>query len=339
MTLWLVRAGSHGEGETLALDHNLAVIGWDALPDLITLPDRDALKTALAAAYPDSTPGKLANWAGQLHTFARQIQVGDLVALPLKSRSAVVIGRVEGDYQYRTDLGPQFRHVRPVKWLKEFARTAFAQDLLYSLGAFMTVCQIQRGNAEARVTAMLSGHTPPPLPLPVSPTDDTNPTELDVEQYGLDQITTFISQHFKGHALARLVGGILTAQGYTVQVSKEGADGGIDLLAGRGPLGFDAPRLAVQVKSSSDQADAKVIRELQGAMKDFRADQGLFVSWGGYSKTATSEGRKRFFDIRLWDDKELVTALLSVYEHLDPELQAELPLKRVWTLVSEQQDA
>ena len=34
MTLWLVRAGKHGEREELALENDIAVIGWDELPDL-----------------------------------------------------------------------------------------------------------------------------------------------------------------------------------------------------------------------------------------------------------------------------------------------------------------
>ena len=33
-------------------------------------------------------------------------------------------------------------------------RTVFPQDLLYSFGAFMTICRIQRNDAEARVKAM-----------------------------------------------------------------------------------------------------------------------------------------------------------------------------------------
>ena len=336
MTLWLTRAGRFGEGETLALEKNLAVIGWEEMPDLAQYPDRESLKAGIAERYPDRSPGAVTNWAGQLWTFVHQIQKGDLVALPMKSRSAIVIGEVEGPYEYRADLGEKFRHTRRVKWFPEMARTAFDQDLLYSLGAFMTVCKIERNNAEARVKAMLEGKTLQQEITDSLPTDENSPQDL--EEYGRNQIRGFITKNFDGDDFARLVGGLLKAQGYTVLISEKGADGGIDILAGRGGLGFDTPRLAVQVKLKSQQADSKVVRELQGAMKDFRADQGLFVSWGGYNKVALSEGRKRFFDIRLWDDNDFIDALLSVYDKLDPELQAELPLKRVWTLVSEKQD-
>lgn len=338
MTLWLTRAGRFGEGETLALDKSVAVIGWEELPDLAAYPDRESLKAAIAAQYPDRSTGAVTNWAGQLWTFVHQINEGDLVALPLKSRSVIAVGRVEGPYAYRTDLGDKFHHVRPVKWLKEIPRTEFDQDLLYSLGAFMTVCQIKRGDAEARVKAMLAGTKAPTPPLDPTPTDTDTPQEVDLEEYGRDQISAHILQRFKGHGMARLLEGILKAQGYTVHRSPEGADGGIDLLAGQGVLGFDPPRLGVQVKSSEGPADVKVVRELQGVLKDFGADQGLFLSWGGFNKAAYAEARKRFFNIRLWDARDLVDALLSVYDQLDPELQAELPLKRVWTLVSEKQD-
>ena len=59
-------------------------------------------------------------------------------------------------------------------------------------------------------------------------------------------------------------------------VSPPGADGGVDILAGKGPLGFDPPRLVVQVKSQDAPVDVGVLRELQGVMHQFNADQ---ASW------------------------------------------------------------
>lgn len=46
----------------------------------------------------------------------------------------------------------------------------------------------------------------------------------------------------------------------------------------------------------------------------------------------------QFFDIRLWDEQELIAQLLNVYEKLDAELRAELPLKRVWLPASSQEE-
>ena len=73
----------------------------------------------------------------------------------------------------------------------------------------------------------------------------------------------------------------MISQGYQTRVSPKGADGGVDILAGKGMFGFEAPRLAVQVKSLDAPIDIKVFNELQGSMTNFGADLGLIVTWGG----------------------------------------------------------
>ena len=110
----------------------------------------------------------------------------------------------------------------------------------------------------------------------------------------------------------------------------------MDVLAGRGPLGLDAPHLCVQVKATDGAADVKVLRELNGTMQAFAADQGLLVSWSGFTQAAVREARQQRFRIRLWDQVDLVNAVLRTYSRLVPELQAELPLKQVWMLVQDE---
>ena len=337
MTLWLVRAGKHGEREELALENNIAVIGWDELPDMGGITDRPDLTALIEKTYPDNSLKTRMNWESQLWPFIRVIAEGDLVALPLKGRSAIALGRVTGSYRYRSDLAG-VHHTRPVKWLTEKQRNAFDQDMLYSLGAFMTVCRIKRNRAEERIEAMISGKAPP---QPLIEESDGTRSDLeaapDLEQFARDQIREYISRRFKGHKLTELVAALLTVQGYQVRVSPDGPDGGIDIIAGRGTLGFEHPRLAVQVKSGDGPVDVKVLRELQGVMKNFGADQGLFVSWGGYRGSVTKEAARLYFETRLWDSGDLVQALQTHYDQLPDTIQAELPLKRVWTLVQSEE--
>jgi restriction system protein len=343
MALWLVRAGRNGEQEELALDQGLAVIGWGQIPDLSEVGSKDDLKAMYTELNPDQSVNKIANQVSQIWAFGKRINEGDLVALPLKRRGAVAFGEVMGRYRHRPDFPEGATHTRPVRWIRtDVPRSTLDEDVLNSLGSLLTVCQIRRNNIEERIRAMLDGRHPPsvaPLPEPVNE-EDEGVTDvvapLDVEQYARDQIRNFIGRRFRGHELARLVTVLLEAQGHQTRMSPPGADGGVDIVAGRGALGFDHPRICVQVKSSDGPANVNVLRELQGVVKNFGADHGLFVSWGGFNRVVEREARTLYFEIRLWDGEDLVERVLENYDRLPDDVQAELPLKRIWTLVPEE---
>ena len=334
MAVWLVRAGGHGEREALALEKGLSVIGWEELPNLAGINTREELEELYRQTYPDASNNKVANHVGQVWAFKGRMQEGDLVVLPLKARAAIAIGRITGPYEYRSELPLDARHTRKTKWLKtDIPRTAFGQDLLYSLGAFMTVCQIKRNEAERRIGGIVAGKAD-------SLTETGGVVEeqegiTDLGEYAADQIRAYIGRKFAGHELARLVDEVLKAQGYRTQLSPPGPDGGTDIIAGGGPMGFDPPRLCVQVKSGDSPVDVKVLNELQGVLKKYGAEQGLLVSWSGFKSTVLSEARRLFFEVRLWDAGDLVANLLLSYDRLPAEIQTELPLKRIWALVLE----
>ncbi len=71
-------------------------------------------------------------------------------------------------------------------------------------------------------------------------------------------------------------------------------------------------------------------------MSKVRAEQGLFVSWSGYNSEARKEAKDAFFTIRLWDQGNILHEIFKYYEKFDDELKAELPLKRIWSLVVEE---
>jgi restriction system protein len=171
----------------------------------------------------------------------------------------------------------------------------------------------------------------------VSDTDEVTGGS-NLEELAQDQIAQLISARFKGHGLARLVEGILKAQGYTTYRSPEGADGGVDILAGTGALGFDTPLLCVEVKSQDTPIDRPTVDKLLGAMTKFGASQGLFVSWSGFKTNVQKELAQSFFRMRLWSQKELLEELFAHYDTLDEDLKAELPLKRIWTVATEDEE-
>lgn len=332
MTLWMVRAGRHGEREQEALEKGFVAIGWDELPDLSKSNSKEELAILYRRLYPNAKKMTVANEVGQLWRFVDSIKTGDLVVLPLKHRSAIAVGKVESEYEYHKDAGDGLHHIRRVRWIKtEIPRSEFDQDLLYSFGAFMTVCQIERNNAEERVNAILKGRQ-----IPKDQQEAQTP-ELDIEQAAKDQLLKYIDQKFKGHELARLVEAVIQAQGYITSRSTPGPDGGVDILAGAGQMGFDNPRICVQVKSSSSPVDVSTFRNLVGTMQKFKADQGLLVSWGGFNSKVIEESRLSFFSVRLWDSGDLLSEILGHFEKLPDSLKAELPLKRIWALVQEEE--
>lgn len=347
MPIWGVRSGKYGEREALALDRGLAVIGWEELPDLASIADRDALRSLLATTYPNEKPKTRLTWESQLWPFIRVMAEGELIVMPLKQRSGLALGKISGPYAYRQE-GGEWLHTRRVEWVREVPRSAFAQDLQHSFGAFLTVFQVYRNEAEQRVRAVISGKSDPAIsgtPLstsksPEAPINDIAASEaqigpIDLAQAAEDAIRFKIGTVFKGHRLSVLIGALLETEGYRVVVSPPGADGGVDILAGKGPLGFDPPRLVVQVKSQDAAVDVSVLRELQGVMSQFNASQGLLVAWGGVTKALNREAQRLFFAIRIWDSGDIIRTLQEEYEQLSDVVKADLPLKRIWTLAED----
>jgi restriction system protein len=342
MAVWLVRAGSHGELEPKFFQESRVYVTWDRLDlNLAKLGQRSELVDAMTERYPNAKPKAIVNWASQVWPFAHEMKIGDLVVVPMKTQPAVYIGEIVSDYQVNTAAENPYFHWRDVKWIGEaIPRSHFGKDILFSFGAFMTICRIQRNNAEQRIKAMrdagwkseslqASSRTAPPT------TPEAESSDTDIDELARDQIAALISARFKGHGLTRLVEAILNAQGYTTYRAPEGADGGADILAGTGPLGFAAPKLCIEVKSEDSPIGREPVDKLLGAMTKFNADQGLFVAWGGFKGNVQKELASQFFRLRLWSQKELLEQLFAHYEKLDEDLKAELPLKRVWMVAAQ----
>lgn len=147
------------------------------------------------------------------------------------------------------------------------------------------------------------------LPLPPEPTFNADTRRSRI--------------NFAGHELARLVGAILEGQGFMITLSPPGADQGVDILAGHGPIGLDSPRVVVQVKTG--QAGIEEFRSLRGLVTTLAADQGLLVASRGFKGTVRAEAKQDYFKMPLWDAGDLLTALFSVYDQLPESVRPELP--------------
>lgn len=361
MTTWVIRAGRHGEREQWCLTNGAAGGGWDEVGDLATCKSREDVRALVDAAYPTATVGKRANWTGQLWGLLG-VEAGDLIILPLKATKTLAIGECTGTYTYRAS--EPIKHSVSVDWKRDdVARSAIKDDLLYTLGAIMTIFRASRNEADRRFAEVLrtgvdpgslglSSATPSPDPTgttgtaggggAASGTGDsaaadavTDPVVVPTLETIRDRVRTHLSENFKGHALTGLVADILRARGFTCDVSPPGPDQGVDILCGSGPLGLDSPTLIVEVKSETGQVSAPVVRGLQGAMLSNRSDQALLVAWGGITKDAKREIRTDRLSMRIWNADDVLDQLFDVYDLLPAETRGAIPLKRAWVLDEE----
>ncbi len=337
-TVWLLAHGTEGEHESAALDQNIALLGFQDVPDLsgLTAGDIDKLIPSLPD-YATNSPTSQGIVAGMMKSFALQMKVGDVVANPLKTQQGqIAVGTVSGEYQYR-EIDGALRHTRPVVWISgTTARADFGADAFHYLVTKMTLSRIRNPDVAEKLRAYVAGQFKPvESDQEQEPLDEVTPTS--VEESARDQIVKRIHARFPGKKLEHLVGALLEAQGFVVQESDPGKDQGVDVLAGHGPLGFDHPRICVQVKHTGTRIGQPDVQQLHGAMRQFSADQGLFVSWSDYTGDAKQMARLNFFSMRLWNANDLLDAIFNHYEELPEDIRTEIPLKQIWTLALDDQ--
>jgi restriction system protein len=143
MAIWLIRAGSHGEYEQKFIQENRVYVTWEGLNvDLTKLQQKSDLTEVMAKYYPDAKLKRVLNWMSQVWPFAHEIKKGDLVIMHLKSQPAIQIGEIDGDYHFEPSGPDPYFHWRSVKWIGEAVpRANFGKDLLYTFGAFLTICR------------------------------------------------------------------------------------------------------------------------------------------------------------------------------------------------------
>jgi restriction system protein len=76
MVLWLVRAGAHGDEEQGALEHNVATIGWNEMPDVSKINNKEVLKELYLKFHPNAKKMSVARMVGQIWDFAKEIKKG-----------------------------------------------------------------------------------------------------------------------------------------------------------------------------------------------------------------------------------------------------------------------
>jgi restriction system protein len=266
----------------------------------------------------------VANSAGQLFRFVREMKSGHLVAYPSQVTRNVHVGEVAGAYQYQPDVSKGYPNQRPVKWMHEIPRTSLSSGLLLELGAAMSLFSVKSHAAELR--AAMAGKAAPADAV-VADADTGSGIDADeAEQLTRDFILKRIAQKLKGLAMEDLVKHLLEQMGYRVRKTPVN-EPSVDLIAHRDVLGLEPPIIKVQVKSGDGAVSDRDVSALAGKVGP--AEYGLMVTISVYSSPAQAFATGKQ-NLRLIDGNQLVDMILDHYDTFDPSFKAVLPLRRVY---------
>jgi len=322
---WMVRAGNENELADLVEEKSAVAIGWPEMGDVSSLAKREELKCRYREAYPDHSSGRVAVNAGQIYRFTREIREGDYILTYIKASREVLIGLVDGPYEYRTDIFPEhYRHVRRVRWLKRVSRDDFSASARNSMGSTLTVFRLDDHLAEIHRIVAATGEPPA---LPEEEEEGTPPFFEEVKAKADELIADLISR-LDPYDFQDLVAAVLRAMGFRAVSTSPGPDRGVDIIAHPDAFGFERPRIKVQVKHRQGSVGGPELRSFLGTLRS--GDNGLYVSTGGFTRDAILEAERSREPVKLLDRDDFIRLLLEHYEALDPEYKAQVPLRKVW---------
>lgn len=328
-TMWMVRAGAAGFRFEDFKDGSLVSIGWEELLDMRSLKSREDFYKAVAAAYPTAKKAQVAAAAGQIYRFVREIKVGDAVVTYDRSERIYLVGNVTGDYEYAPTVSSEQPNIRRVQWRGQVSRDALTVGARNSLGAISTLFLVPPEVA-AEIEQLLTGSEPAkatPEVADLAADDQVDDLYKDIQSKGFEFIKDKVNQ-LDWEEMQELVAGLLRAMGYKTRISPSGSDRGKDIVASPDGLGFEDPRIVVEVKHRTSSMGSQEIRSFVGGRHE--NDKGLYVSTGGFTKEARYEAERARIPVTLMDLDDLVKALLEQYEKMDIDMQRLIPLRKVY---------
>jgi restriction system protein len=326
---WMVRAGRGGSAAE-DFGRGYVAIGWGRIGDLSNARDVADVRRQYATAYPEAKPGEVGNAVAMINKFRFTIKAGDDVVSYDPARREYLVGKIAGDYFYDPAAVKDHPHVRKVAWSRRVSRDDLRVRSRNTLGSTLTLFSVPedvladlvdagKGAAEVdsgRVAAVDVER------------EELEETREDTEARALELIKDRLLR-LDPEQMEYLVAGLLRAMGYRTRVTPKGPDRGVDVFASPDGLGFQEPRIKVEVKHrQGTQMGAQEIRSFLGGLRP--GDRGLYVSTGGYTKEGKYEAERSNFPVTLLNLTELASYIVSHYESFDLEGRALIPLVKVY---------
>lgn len=116
MAVWFIRAGKDGIHEEKFLKDKKIYLTWDNLDtDLGTCKTKETLKNLLTGLYVNKGARTISSSAGQAWRFYQEIEVGDIILVPIKSTRMIQAGKIISGYKFEQKESNPYYHSRSVE--------------------------------------------------------------------------------------------------------------------------------------------------------------------------------------------------------------------------------
>lgn len=149
-SIWGIQ-GAVGSGAKKFLHHNVVGVGWPTMGDLCRLK---ASPEDFRAAV-DNLYSKEADWldadrekwisrsASLLYKFVHEMKVDDFIFLPTTQvDNCINIGKISGPYKSDTSFDEEYKHLRPVQWLRRISRDSLTVESRNAVNIQSSFCQL-----------------------------------------------------------------------------------------------------------------------------------------------------------------------------------------------------
>ena len=319
--IWLLRA-HYGEHTQRCVDGGFHGLGWERMGDCSAIHDREQLAAHWDSVAPvEDRTGNRRAVVGIFARFLFEMQVGDWILTPESNARWLRYGQITGNYWFEADA-PQndtchYQHRRTVEWRPDqIDRTELSVSLQSTLKSNLTLFRVRQEN-EFLAHIGVNAPTAPRIPEQVAA---LRPHELALERILLLDPSDF--EHLVGH--------LLTAIGFEIEVTQPVADGGVDFRGVLNVSNAAQVNITGQVKryKRDSKISARPIRDLRGRIPI--GSQGTFVTTSDYTKDARRVAEEDgFARVGLINGEQLVDLLTQHWQDIPDEFRDTLGLKPI----------
>ncbi len=328
---WMIRSGDRGYMTQQFVAEQIAAIGWPEIGDLSQFIDKGAIQARLTSAYPELSLGNLRSSTGQLWRFKSEVTVGDYVLTYEADTRTYHFGQIKSEYRFVPATQVDFPQQRQVCWLHAFSRDLLSIPSKNTLGSTLTLFRLpEQLLVEIKTIVDRVGATTNSQVGARTLEEESLAPNLeasDLEERALSRIEDLVIK-LDWAEVQEVVASLLRALGYKTTVSAAGPDRGKDIFASPDGLGFEEPRIFVEVKHRRGQMGAPEIRSFVGGRRG--GDKCLYVSTGGFSREAHYEAERSAIPINLVNLRDLVLLVVSNYDRCDEVIKESIPLRRIY---------